>query len=121
MLVELASVVDAVRCAVAVRKAVAEPNTGVAADSRIGLRIGINLGDVIAIGRDPGLSRRHILGWQRPRRATRRCRGRRPRRYITSPVGPKFVPVSQIATKLLIRVAALEVVSRFKRLGLLDC
>jgi adenylate cyclase len=52
MLVEFASVVDAVRCAVAVQQAVPERNTGVAADSRIELRIGINLGDVIVEGDD---------------------------------------------------------------------
>jgi TolB-like protein/class 3 adenylate cyclase len=47
MLVEFASVVAAVRCAVAVQQAMPERNTGVGADSRIELRIGINLGDVI--------------------------------------------------------------------------
>jgi TolB-like protein/class 3 adenylate cyclase len=47
MLVEFASVVDALRCAVAVQQAMRERNIGVAADSRIELRIGINLGDVI--------------------------------------------------------------------------
>ncbi len=47
LLVEFASVVDAVRCAVAVQQAMPDRNTGVAADSRIELRIGINLGDVI--------------------------------------------------------------------------
>jgi adenylate cyclase len=47
MLVEFASVVDAVRCAVAVQQAMPERNTGVAVDNRIELRIGINLGDVI--------------------------------------------------------------------------
>jgi TolB-like protein/class 3 adenylate cyclase/tetratricopeptide (TPR) repeat protein len=47
MLVEFPSVVDAVRCAVAVQQAMPERNTRVAADSRIELRIGINLGDVI--------------------------------------------------------------------------
>jgi adenylate cyclase len=52
MLVEFASVVDAVRCAIAVQQAVPERNTGVAADSRIELRIGINLGDVIVEGDD---------------------------------------------------------------------
>ncbi len=52
MLVEFASVVDAVRCAVEVQQAMAERNTGVAADSRIELRIGINLGDVIVEGDD---------------------------------------------------------------------
>jgi adenylate cyclase len=52
MLVEFASVVDAVRCAVAVQQAMPERNTGVAADKRIELRIGINLGDVIVEGDD---------------------------------------------------------------------
>src|SRR4030081_2232596 len=47
MLVEFASVVDAVRCAVEVQQTMSERNTGVGADSRIELRIGINLGDVI--------------------------------------------------------------------------
>jgi TolB-like protein len=47
LLVEFASVVDAVRCAVEVQRAMPEGNTGVAADSRIELRIGINLGDII--------------------------------------------------------------------------
>ena len=52
LLVEFASVVDAVRCAVAVQQGVPERETGVAADSRIELRIGINLGDVIVEGED---------------------------------------------------------------------
>ena len=52
MLVEFASVVDAVRCAVEVQQAMPERNTGVAADNRIELRIGINLGDVIVEGDD---------------------------------------------------------------------
>jgi class 3 adenylate cyclase len=47
MLVEFASVVDAVRCAVEVQQAMPERNAGVAADNCIELRIGINLGDVI--------------------------------------------------------------------------
>src|SRR5437588_7844346 len=50
LLVEFASVVDAVRCAVAVQQAMPERNTGTAADSRIEMRIGINLGDVIVQG-----------------------------------------------------------------------
>jgi hypothetical protein len=52
LLVEFASVVDAVRSAVAVQQAMPERDTGVAADSRIELRIGINLGDVIVEGDD---------------------------------------------------------------------
>src|SRR5271167_2657246 len=52
VLVEFASVVDAVRCAVEVQQAMPECNRGVAADDRIELRIGINLGDVIVEGDD---------------------------------------------------------------------
>jgi len=52
LLVEFASVVDAVRCAVAVQQAMPERDTGVGADKRIELRIGINLGDVIVEGDD---------------------------------------------------------------------
>jgi len=52
LLVEFASVVDAVRCAVAVQQAMAERNSGGAVDNRIELRIGINLGDVIVEGDD---------------------------------------------------------------------
>ena len=52
MLVEFASVVDAVRCAVSVQQAMPERNTSVGADNRIELRIGINLGDVIVEGDD---------------------------------------------------------------------
>ncbi len=52
LLVEFASVVDAVRCAVEVQQAMPERNTDVAADNRIELRIGVNLGDVIVEGDD---------------------------------------------------------------------
>jgi TolB-like protein/class 3 adenylate cyclase len=52
LLMEFASVVDAVRCAVAVQQAMPARNTGVAADNRIELCIGINLGDVIVDGDD---------------------------------------------------------------------
>jgi adenylate cyclase len=50
--VRSASVVDAVRCAVAVQQAMPERNTGIGADSRIELRIGINRSDVIVEGDD---------------------------------------------------------------------
>jgi adenylate cyclase len=52
LLVEFASVIDAVRCAVEVQQAMPERNTGVPADNSIELRIGINLGDVIVEGDD---------------------------------------------------------------------
>jgi adenylate cyclase len=47
LLVEFASVVDAIRCAVEVQRAMAERNTRVREDKRIEFRIGINLGDII--------------------------------------------------------------------------
>jgi TolB-like protein/class 3 adenylate cyclase/Flp pilus assembly protein TadD len=52
LLIEFASVVDAVRCAVEVQQAMPDRNSGVAADNRLELRIGINLGDVIVEGDD---------------------------------------------------------------------
>jgi TolB-like protein/class 3 adenylate cyclase len=52
LLVEFASVVDAVRCAVEIQQAMPERNTGLGANNRIELRIGINLGDVIVEGDD---------------------------------------------------------------------
>src|SRR3981189_3597769 len=50
LLVEFASVVDAVRCAVEVQHEMAERNVGVPDERRIQFRIGINLGDVIVEG-----------------------------------------------------------------------
>jgi class 3 adenylate cyclase len=47
LLVEFASVVDAVRCAVEMQQAIAERNAEVPTERRIEFRIGINLGDVI--------------------------------------------------------------------------
>ena len=48
LLVEFASVVDAVNCAIAVQDAMATANAAAAAERRIVFRIGVNLGDVIA-------------------------------------------------------------------------
>src|SRR3954471_5998075 len=47
MLAEFASVVDAVRCAVAVQEAMAERNAGVPPAQRIEFRIGIHQGDIV--------------------------------------------------------------------------
>src|ERR1700732_3145927 len=47
LLVEFASVVDAVRCAVEVQRAMADRNAGVPAEKRIELRFGIHQGDII--------------------------------------------------------------------------
>ena len=52
LLVEFASVVDAVRCAVEVQREMASRNAGVPEDTRIQFRMGINLGDIIKDGRD---------------------------------------------------------------------
>ena len=47
LLVEFASVVDAVRCAVEVQRGMSERNVSVSVDKRIEFRVGINLGDII--------------------------------------------------------------------------
>ena len=46
-LVEFASAVDAVRCAMEIQRAMAERNSAVPEDRRIEFRIGINVGDII--------------------------------------------------------------------------
>ncbi len=51
-LVEFASVVDAVQCAIDIQRSIAERNAEVPAEKRIEFRIGINLGDVIVEGED---------------------------------------------------------------------
>src|SRR4029077_13006215 len=48
MLVEFASPVEAVRCAIEVQRGMVSRNAEIAADKRITFRMGINLGDVIA-------------------------------------------------------------------------
>jgi adenylate cyclase len=52
VLVEFASVVGAVRCAVEVQEAMATREAGLAVEQRIQFRVGINLGDVIVDGED---------------------------------------------------------------------
>ena len=52
LLVEFASVVDAVACAVAIQKAILAFNAGVHEERRIVLRVGINVGDIIIDGND---------------------------------------------------------------------
>jgi adenylate cyclase len=47
LLIEFPSVVEAVTCAVAVQRGMAERNTPVPEDQRIVFRVGINLGDII--------------------------------------------------------------------------
>ena len=47
MLIEFASVVDAVACAVEAQRAMRERNAGARPENRIDFRIGVNLGDVI--------------------------------------------------------------------------
>jgi adenylate cyclase len=52
MLVEFQSVVDAMRCAIAVQDAMCQRNADVPPGGRIEFRVGINLGDVIIDGED---------------------------------------------------------------------
>jgi class 3 adenylate cyclase len=51
-LVEFASAVDAVRCAIDIQRAMIERNAEIPEDRRIELRIGINVGDIIIEGED---------------------------------------------------------------------
>jgi adenylate cyclase len=51
-LVEFASVVDAVRCAAEIQRAMLDREAGTPEDERIAFRIGINLGDIIVDGSD---------------------------------------------------------------------
>jgi adenylate cyclase len=52
MLVEFASIVDGVRCAVEIQRSMVDRNAEIPEDKRITFRIGINLGDVIIDGND---------------------------------------------------------------------
>lgn len=56
LLLEFPSVVDAVRCSIAVQEGMHERNQGIDDDKRILFRVGIHLGDVIADGDD-------LLAW----------------------------------------------------------
>jgi class 3 adenylate cyclase/pimeloyl-ACP methyl ester carboxylesterase len=52
MLVEFASVVDAVGCAVGIQRSMVRRNAGIPAEKQIVFRIGINVGDIIIDGDD---------------------------------------------------------------------
>ena len=52
MLVEFASVVDAVSCAVHIQRSMVRRNADIPADKQIVFRIGINVGDIIIDGDD---------------------------------------------------------------------
>src|SRR3982074_2438117 len=52
MLVEFASVVDAVSCAVNVQRSIVRRNAGIPQEKQIIFRIGINVGDIIIDGDD---------------------------------------------------------------------
>jgi adenylate cyclase len=52
LLVEFASAVDAVSCAVAVQRGMAEREAGVPAERRIAYRVGVNLGEIVIDGDD---------------------------------------------------------------------
>ena len=52
LILEFASAVDAVRCAVDVQRGMAERNETVPPERRIEYRIGINVGDIVSVGDD---------------------------------------------------------------------
>jgi class 3 adenylate cyclase len=53
VLAEFTSVVDAVRCAGEIQRAMADRDLDLAEERRLGFRIGVNLGDVIAANAPP--------------------------------------------------------------------
>ena len=83
MLVEFASVVDAVACAVKVQRSMVGRNADVPAERQIVFRIGINVGDIIIDGDDifgDGVN----IAWKRSANpAGYASRGRRTTRYGT--------------------------------------
>ena len=52
LLAEFASVVDALHCATEIQRGMVERNAEVAPESRIALRVGINVGDIVVEGDD---------------------------------------------------------------------
>src|SRR6516162_5580234 len=83
LLVEFASVVDALRCAAEIQAAAAESNAPLAVDKRIELRIGINVGDIFG---DGSTSPPGSQAWPSPVAfAFRRGYARTPRASSTSP------------------------------------
>src|SRR5580704_14909841 len=52
VLVEFASTVDAVRCAIVIQRAMSTRNTDIPPDKKIEFRVGINVGDIIVDGDD---------------------------------------------------------------------
>ena len=90
VLAEFASVVDAVRCAGEIQRAMADRDLDLAAERRLRFRIGVNLGDVIADGGDISRRRRQCRGAPRSaRRAGRHLRfpdGARPHRETSCPI-----------------------------------
>ena len=52
LLLEFASIINAVRCVTEIQTAMAAHNADVAADSRIEFRVGVNIGDIIIEGDD---------------------------------------------------------------------
>jgi class 3 adenylate cyclase len=68
LLVEFPSVVDAVRCAVEVQRAMVDRNVEIPEDQRITFRIGINLGDVIIDGDVGSIRLASLFLRLRPRR-----------------------------------------------------
>ena len=80
LLLEFASVVDAVRCVIEVQTAMAEKTADVPEDRRIAFRIGVNVGDIIIDGDDifgDGVNVAARLAGDRRRRVASACRAGR--------------------------------------------
>ena len=95
LLVEFASVVDAVRCAVEVQHEMAERNARVPEERRIQFRIGINLGDIWTAATSTAMvltSRRDSKLW--PSLAGSASIGSSVTRCATSSTSPSRMPAS---------------------------
>ena len=98
-LVEFASAVDAVECAVAMQKGVAERETAVPEDRRIAFRIGINIGDIIIEEGDIWATGSTSRRGSRARQAGRNLR--RPQRVcqVKAKLGLAFEPMGEQRVK----------------------
>jgi adenylate cyclase len=87
LLLEFASVVEAVRCAVAIQRGMAERNVAVPPEERIEFRIGVNVGDIIIEGPDAVFAQASIARLQSAGRLPTRALGNGPLSAVTTTAG----------------------------------
>ncbi len=103
-LVEFASVVDAVGCAIEIQRGMVERNSGVAEQRRIEFRIGINIGDIIVEGEDiygDGVNvAAQLEGLAEPGGI---CVRRNVRNQVRDKLGIEFVDLGEVEVKNIAR------------------